>query len=481
MLRQNPDAVLVGDIPDSRTATVVANAARDRLVLASMTNLNAVHCAEKLAGLAMDRSELASILKAIISQRLVRKLCPKCKESYEPDAAEVSPFGLNPGISLYKGKGCDNCNYSGYKGRIALAQVLVASEGLREALKSGADVEKINAAAIEEGLASLAEAGGKLWKKELTTTEELRRVIGEESSSGTVLRPKALVKPFSSGEKPLKEVEKVLRPLRRSQEPRQDGEERKCPECSEKVKGGWKICPYCGKSLLEKPELFVCPSCDEKVDGKWNLCPNCGADLKAGREEAQESPVSSADEPALSNERPKIEGHPRVLVVDDQRSMQKLVSIALKGIDCEVFTAADGIEALEKVKRVKPHLIILDIVMPRMDGLEVCRRLRADVRTAFIPIIMLTSLSDKKSRLKGYVAGTDDYLAKPFMMEEFYTRVHNLLRRTYGYQSDHDDLVDVGNEWDSATEDYRKEQKIRDLQEHQRMLEQEKHEDGMET
>jgi DNA-binding response OmpR family regulator len=160
-------------------------------------------------------------------------------------------------------------------------------------------------------------------------------------------------------------------------------------------------------------------------------------------------------------------GQPRVLVVDDQKSMQKLVTIALKGIDCEVATADDGVEALEKVTLFRPHLIILDIVMPKMDGLEVCRRLRTDLRTAFIPIMMLTSLSDEKSRLKGYVAGTDDYLAKPFVLEEFYTRVRSLLRRTYGYfTSEEDELLAAGQEWDAATEEARTHQRIMDRKSH---------------
>jgi DNA-binding response OmpR family regulator len=79
-----------------------------------------------------------------------------------------------------------------------------------------------------------------------------------------------------------------------------------------------------------------------------------------------------------------------------------------------------------------PDLVILDLMMPRANGFEVCERLRQDLRTAFVPVLMLTKNSDEVTRMKGFVAGTDDFMAKPFAVPELVVRVRRLLRRTYG-------------------------------------------------
>jgi len=102
---------------------------------------------------------------------------------------------------------------------------------------------------------------------------------------------------------------------------------------------------------------------------------------------------------------------------------------------CRVETAASGEEALAKVAASRPHLVLLDLMMPGMDGYEVCRRLRANLATALIPIIMLTALGDIESKRLGFLAGTDDYVVKPFELMELQARVRRLLERTYGWSS----------------------------------------------
>ena len=81
---------------------------------------------------------------------------------------------------------------------------------------------------------------------------------------------------------------------------------------------------------------------------------------------------------------------------------------------------------------VKPDLVILDVMMPGLTGFEVCERLRQDIRTAFIPILMLTANTDEQSRAKGFMVGTDDYMTKPISVPDLHARVSRLLRRTYG-------------------------------------------------
>ena len=120
----------------------------------------------------------------------------------------------------------------------------------------------------------------------------------------------------------------------------------------------------------------------------------------------------------------------RALVVDDDPDIRMIVSATLRkmAVPMEVVQAADGFEALEKAREATPDLVVLDVMMPRMDGFETCRGLRAKVQTAFVPILMLTASADQDSRTKGYLIGTDDYMAKPFLPVDLKLRIARLLR-----------------------------------------------------
>ncbi|MEI6669500.1 MAG: ATPase, T2SS/T4P/T4SS family [Acidobacteriota bacterium] len=124
----------------------------------------------------------------------------------------------------------------------------------------------------------------------------------------------------------------------------------------------------------------------------------------------------------------------RVLVVDDDDDIRQVVAFTLKKlvVPVDVAQAVDGQEAVEMAEAAPPDLVILDVMMPRMDGFETCARLRQTVRTAFVPILMLTASADEASRSKGYLVGTDDYMSKPFQPLDLKLRVTRLLRRTYG-------------------------------------------------
>ncbi|HEX2441021.1 MAG TPA: response regulator transcription factor [Methylomirabilota bacterium] len=118
-----------------------------------------------------------------------------------------------------------------------------------------------------------------------------------------------------------------------------------------------------------------------------------------------------------------------VLVVEDEPDIRNLVvhHLTREGFRCRV--AASGAEALARVRTATPDLVVLDLMLPEMDGLEVCRRLRADPATATIPIIMLTAKADEVDRVVGLEMGADDYVAKPFSPKELVARVRAVLRR----------------------------------------------------
>jgi DNA-binding response OmpR family regulator len=118
---------------------------------------------------------------------------------------------------------------------------------------------------------------------------------------------------------------------------------------------------------------------------------------------------------------------PRILLVDDEQPIQTLLSFPLQRDGYEVVVASDGREALARYDESPPDLVVLDLMLPRMDGLEVCKRLRAKGET--VPIIMLTAKSEEIDKVLGLELGADDYITKPFSMREFRSRVKAALRR----------------------------------------------------
>ena len=119
---------------------------------------------------------------------------------------------------------------------------------------------------------------------------------------------------------------------------------------------------------------------------------------------------------------------PKILVVDDEPDLLELLEVNLLAAGFIVLFARDGTEALRKAQEKEPDLILLDVVLPGMDGLEVCRRLRQDAETSCIPILMLTARADEIDRVLGLELGADDYVTKPFSVREVVLRVKNLLR-----------------------------------------------------
>jgi DNA-binding response OmpR family regulator len=125
-------------------------------------------------------------------------------------------------------------------------------------------------------------------------------------------------------------------------------------------------------------------------------------------------------------------------VVDDERDFRHLMTMFLlrSTMPIDVDAVSSGADAVRYAKAQPPDLILLDVMMPGMDGFEVCRELRADDRTRAIPIVMLTVLDEVSDRTRGFAAGTDDYLGKPFDRGELLARVRRILQRTYGYLDD---------------------------------------------
>jgi len=122
------------------------------------------------------------------------------------------------------------------------------------------------------------------------------------------------------------------------------------------------------------------------------------------------------------NERPD-----RILVVEDDQNIRKILSIQLEGAGYEVITAEDGQIALDILQQVTPDLVLLDVMMPVMDGFTTCRMIRADRRHAHLPVIFLTAKSGPESRVEGLMEGANDYIAKPYSQDELLARIKNFI------------------------------------------------------
>ena len=117
----------------------------------------------------------------------------------------------------------------------------------------------------------------------------------------------------------------------------------------------------------------------------------------------------------------------KIVVIEDDPHILKLISQTLQREGYEVITASDGTEGLRRVKEAHPHLVVLDISLPGLDGYQICHQLRSEQATSQLPVIMVTAMSRPSDQRRGFENGADDYLPKPFVLAELVTRVQSLL------------------------------------------------------
>ncbi|MCR5097503.1 MAG: Flp pilus assembly complex ATPase component TadA [Lachnospiraceae bacterium] len=185
ILRQDPDIVAVGEIRDGETATIAMRAAiTGRLVLSTIHTNDAVGTIERLNDIGVEPYMTASALRGIISQRLVRRICPACKEAYEPTEDQLEDLRLpkKPGQKFYRGAGCPNCFNTGYRGRAAIFEMLPMSKVVRELISDGARRQDIEEALHDSktGFVSMRENAIRLMLEGVTSVEEVMRITNEE-------------------------------------------------------------------------------------------------------------------------------------------------------------------------------------------------------------------------------------------------------------------------------------------------------------
>lgn len=180
ILRQDPDIIAVGEIRDGETASIAMRAAiTGHLVFSTLHTNDAVSAVHRLEDIGVEPWLVSSALRAVVSQRLVRKLCPHCKTAYRPSAEELLLLGLpeDSDVTFYKGAGCPECRHSGYIGRRAVFEILLLNSRLRRRISHGADGDELLAAARQDGFTTLRESCRELVLAGVTSAAEAARVI----------------------------------------------------------------------------------------------------------------------------------------------------------------------------------------------------------------------------------------------------------------------------------------------------------------
>jgi len=234
ILRQDPDVILVGEIRDAETAKIAMQAAQTgHLVLSTLHTDDAPSVVTRLADIGTEPYVIAGALIGVVAQRLVRRLCTHCRRQYTPPGDTLRALNISEadaaGFVFFKSVGCDQCNHTGYRGRIGIYEVMRVTDKLRRLIASKATEDQIRDAAISGGMISLGEDGLAKVKAGITTPEELVRVVTEV---------------------------RELRTL--------------CAQCGSAVGVDFVACPQCGKRLGGG-----CPHCHRALQPGWNFCPYC--------------------------------------------------------------------------------------------------------------------------------------------------------------------------------------------------------------
>ncbi len=234
ILRQDPDVILVGEIRDAETAKIAMQAAQTgHLVLSTLHTDNAPSTITRLMDIGAEPYVIASALVGVVAQRLVRRLCVHCRRQYTPPPETLRALNISEAdaasIPFYKSVGCDQCNHTGYRGRIGIYEVMRVTDKLRRLIAARVPEDQIRETALAGGMISLGEDGLAKVKSGITTPEELLRVVTE-----------------------VREVRTL------------------CSGCGAAVGVDFRACPHCGKRLGGG-----CPHCGRALQPGWSFCPYC--------------------------------------------------------------------------------------------------------------------------------------------------------------------------------------------------------------
>ncbi|MCC8161814.1 MAG: GspE/PulE family protein, partial [Lachnospiraceae bacterium] len=183
ILRQDPDIIMVGEIRDDETASVAIQASiTGHLVLSTLHTNSTANTITRLLDMGVESYLIADALTGVVAQRLLRRLCPYCKEEYEETEEEKLGLGVPPteNLRLFRPCGCGRCNNTGYHERIGVYEIMEISPAMKRLITRQGTTDEINALAVKEGMSTLMESAGRLVKEGITAYSEMMRLAMEE-------------------------------------------------------------------------------------------------------------------------------------------------------------------------------------------------------------------------------------------------------------------------------------------------------------
>ncbi|UCF57493.1 MAG: Flp pilus assembly complex ATPase component TadA [Deltaproteobacteria bacterium] len=238
ILRQDPNVLMIGEIRDQETAEIALQASlTGHMVLSTLHTNDAPSAITRLVDIGMPPFLIASSVVGVIAQRLVRVICPNCKEEYVPNPDLLSRLSMTQEelpFKFYRGAGCTRCNNTGFRGRVAIDEAMVVGYKIRELIQSGATSDMIREAAMATGMTTLGFSGLEKIRLGITTIEEVLRAVYQKEELTTI-----------------------------------------CSQCSKPVSLDFKDCPFC-----KHPLVPTCSSCGRIVQPDWVVCPHCTVDLR---------------------------------------------------------------------------------------------------------------------------------------------------------------------------------------------------------
>ena len=360
ILRQDPNVVLVGEIRDRETAMIAVQASLSgHLVLSTLHTNDAANAVTRLVDIGVEPYKIAAALRGVVAQRLMRKLCPTCKEVWMETPPERLKRWIPTGTPLYRAAGCPDCAMTGYRSRFSILEVLTMNAELERRIAAGEPADRIAEAARRGGMKGLWDSGLAHVLRGESTIDELMRVVD--------------VPPDAAA-----------------------------------------IAELAAHASAAAPGAHGAPAAPARVGPQ---------------------PVAThfdlLEEVALPARRSGAYGEPakKVLLVDDEDSLRKVMKELLEREGYEVAEARDGVQALDQVDRMGPDIIVLDLNLPGLDGYGVLSHLRSRPATAGIPVIVLTAKGDEDNEVRVFELGADDFLTKPFRARALSARLEAVLGR----------------------------------------------------
>ncbi len=395
VVRQDPDVILVGDLPDRATADMAVKAAlTGHLVLSTVRAQDAATAVVSLADLGVDVAALARALRGVVAQRLIRRVCSSCSTPLTLEQLPAAQQGLLAGVEITQlcgAIGCPECGGTGYRGRVAVAEVAVLDTAAQRAIAQRAPVDELSAACRRAGMRSLWESGLSRVAAGVTTMHELLDNVAAPPAPAT---PAAAPANPAEGSLRQEDIDALVQRMLRERE----------------AAGG-----SAGGAAPAFAPAESAPAGPPEAESLGAEVAPADADI-----------IAPADSP-----RPPAAAKPRVLLVDDHAEARRALREGLVAEGMRVLEAADGDTALEYMKRIKPDIVVLELALPRTDGFGILRAVTEGL-VPRVPCVVLTVQDDPDVATWASELGASDYLVKPLAARALAARLRSRLGVTAG-------------------------------------------------